>query len=218
MQGLKPCLMMSPLSIAQYLPAGYLNFDLVVMDEASQIKPEDALGTLIRAKQIVIVGDPKQLPPTSFFDRMSEADEGEDSTFLDDTESILEVSLKAFPHRRRLRWHYRSQHESLIAFSNEKFYDGDLVVFPSPTSAGGRLGLRWHSVENASFVGGCNAVEANAVAEAIVQHAMESPDETLGVAAFNAKQAEAIRDRLDEIASNSSQAQAGARPALRASR
>lgn len=205
-QALKPCFMMSPLSIAQYLPAGQLEFDLVVMDEASQIKPEDALGTLMRAKQIVIVGDPKQLPPTSFFDRMTESDENEESTFLDDTESVLEVSLKAFPHRRRLRWHYRSQHESLIAFSNEKFYDGDLIVFPSPTSAAGRLGVRWHSVEGAEFVGGCNPVEANIIAEAIVKHALEHPSETLGVAAFNAKQAQAIRDRLDEITSQSSEA------------
>jgi len=204
--GLKPCFMMSPLSIAQYLPAGSLDFDLVIMDEASQIKPEDSLGTLIRAKQLVVVGDPKQLPPTSFFDRMSESDDDEEATFLDDTESILEVALKAFPHRRRLRWHYRSQHESLIAFSNEKFYDGDLVVFPSPTSAAGRLGLRWHQVEEASFTGGCNPVEANVVAEAIVRHAIERPDETLGVATFNAKQAQAIRDRLDELTSSCSEA------------
>lgn len=197
-QALKPCFMMSPLSIAQYLPAGNTEFDLVVMDEASQIKPEDALGTLIRAKQIVVVGDPKQLPPTSFFDRISQTDEGDDSTFLDDTESILEVAMKAFPHRRRLRWHYRSQHESLIAFSNERFYDGDLVVFPSPTVAAGRLGLRFHAVENATFSGGCNPVEAKAVADAIIRHALESPGETLGVAAFNAKQAQEIQKHLDE--------------------
>jgi len=203
-QGLKPCFMMSPLSIAQYLPAGSLEFDLVVMDEASQIKPEDALGTLIRAKQLVVVGDPKQLPPTSFFDRISESDEDEESTFLDDTESILEVALKAFPNKRRLRWHYRSQHESLIAFSNEKFYDGELVVFPSPTTAAGRLGLRWHHVEDAFFTGGCNPIEANVVAEAIAHHAIEHPDETLGIATFNVKQAQAIRDRLDELASNDS--------------
>ena len=204
-QGLKPCFMMSPLSIAQYLPAGSLDFDVVVMDEASQIKPEDALGTLIRAKQLVVVGDPKQLPPTSFFDRISETDEDEEATFLDDTESILEVALKAFPHKRRLRWHYRSQHESLIAFSNEKFYDGDLVVFPSPTTAAGRLGLRWHHIEEASFTGGCNPIEANFVAEAIARHAIERPEETLGVATFNAKQAQAIRDRLDDLASGSSE-------------
>jgi very-short-patch-repair endonuclease len=204
-QSLKPCFMMSPLSIAQYLPAGHFDFDLVVMDEASQIKPEDALGTLIRARQIVVVGDPKQLPPTSFFDRMAETDDEEESTFLDDTESILEVSMKAFPHRRRLRWHYRSQHESLIRFSNEKFYDGDLVVFPSPSSAAGRLGVRWHYVEAAAFTGGCNAVEAQAIAEAIVRQAIERPNETLGVAAFNAKQAQAIRDRLDEMTSKCSE-------------
>ncbi len=205
-QALKPCFMMSPLSIAQFLPAGAIEFDIVVMDEASQIKPEDALGTIIRAQQLVVVGDPKQLPPTSFFDRLGAIDDGDGQAVIGDSESILEVALKAFPHRRRLRWHYRSQHESLIAFSNVKFYEGDLVVFPSSTSAGGRLGVTRHTVENAIFSGGCNAVEADQVAAAIVEHAKNHPDESLGVATFNLDQAQAIRDRLESIASHDSEA------------
>ncbi|TVS10258.1 MAG: DUF4011 domain-containing protein [Planctomycetaceae bacterium] len=198
---LKPCFMMSPLSIAQYLAPGSVDFDLVVMDEASQIKPEDALGTLLRARQMVVVGDPKQLPPTTFFDRIGAAEEDSDSedTFLDNTESVLEVAMKTFPARRRLRWHYRSQHESLIAFSNEKFYDGELVIFPSPSSQRGRLGVFLQSVPNAFFSGGCNPVEADAVAQAIVQHARQYPDQSLGVAAFNAAQAQTIQDRLEAI-------------------
>jgi superfamily I DNA and/or RNA helicase len=60
---------MSPMSCSQYLAPGKIEFDLIVMDEASQIRPEDALGAIIRAKQVVVVGDPKQLPPTAFFDR-----------------------------------------------------------------------------------------------------------------------------------------------------
>ncbi|MCL4205812.1 MAG: DUF4011 domain-containing protein [Pirellulaceae bacterium] len=198
---LKPCFMMSPLSIAQYLAPGSVEFDLVVMDEASQIKPEDALGTLLRARQMVVVGDPKQLPPTSFFDRLGGAEEENDGeeTFLDNTESVLEVALKTFPARRRLRWHYRSQHESLIAFSNEKFYDGELVIFPSPSSERGRLGVFLRHVPDAFFSGGCNAVEADVVAQAIVEHARQHGGESLGIAAFNAAQARAIQDRLEAI-------------------
>lgn len=207
LQGLKPCFMMSPLSVAQFLPPGSIEFDIVIMDEASQIKPEDAIGTIIRAKQLVIVGDPKQLPPTSFFERMASADvEEEDATLLDDTESVLEVAMKAFSTLRRLKWHYRSRHECLIAFSNEQFYDGDLIVFPSPAAETGRLGIRFHQVANGVFQGGCNAVEADQIAEAIVQHARENPDESLGVGTFNIGQRRAIEDRLDALCALDTQA------------
>lgn len=134
---LKPCFMMGPMSAAHYLAPGRLEFDLVVMDEASQVKPEDALGVIARGKQIVVVGDPKQLPPTSFFDRSIESDDDEEVAALGDTDSILDASLPLFP-MRRLRWHYRSQHEKLIAYSNRHFYNSDLVIFPpnadSPTT------------------------------------------------------------------------------------
>ena len=108
---------MSPMSVAQYLAPGQINFDLVVMDEASQIKPQDTLGVIARGAQLVVVGDPKQLPPTSFFERVVEANEDEDVAAIEETESILDAVFPMFP-ARLLRWHYRSQHESLIAFSN----------------------------------------------------------------------------------------------------
>jgi hypothetical protein len=128
LQALKPCFMMSPLSVAQYLEPGRLKFDYVVMDEASQLKPEDALGAIARASQVVVVGDRMQLPPTSFFDRIGsdevdEEDEGEASAqSLAEAESILDVASALYRPARMLKWHYRSQHDSLIAFSNKEFY------------------------------------------------------------------------------------------------
>jgi thymidylate kinase len=113
---LKPCFMMGPLSVAQYLAPGNKKFDIVVMDEASQIKPEDALGVLARAKQVVVVGDSNQLPPTSFFDKLgTDAEDEEEVTAIQDSESILDVYKPVFQPNRRLRWHYRSQHQSLIS-------------------------------------------------------------------------------------------------------
>ena len=122
-QALKPCFMMGPLSVAQYIAPGTLKFDLVIMDEASQMRPEDAIGALARGGQAVIVGDTKQLPPTSFFDRIAESgeDDDEEMTLAEDAKSILELSEAIFTPRM-LRWHYRSRHESLIAFSNKQFY------------------------------------------------------------------------------------------------
>lgn len=202
---LKPCFMLSPISVAQFLPPGSIEFDLVIMDEASQIRPEDALGTAIRAKQLVVVGDPKQLPPTSFFEKMTGDEDtlGDDQTVIDDNESVLEVAMKVFPHHRRLRWHYRSQHEDLIAFSNERYYENDLVVFPSASRGGGEdaasLGLRFHHVEGGTFRKGENPVEADRVARAIVEHALQRPEESLGVGAFNLKHRDMIEARLDAL-------------------
>ena len=143
LKALKPCFMMSPLSVTQYLQPGEATFDLLVMDEASQIKPEDVLSSIVRAKQVVIVGDPNQLPPTSFFDRMlddSEVDE-EEETAIADAESVLNIASNYF-ERRRLIWHYRSQHESLIAFSNKEFYEDNLLIFPSPAIKHPQLGVK----------------------------------------------------------------------------
>lgn len=141
---LKPCFMMGPMSVANYLQPGEIDFDLVVIDEASQVKPEDALGVIARGKQIVVVGDPKQLPPTSFFDR-ADSDDGEDEDIaaVSLTDSILDASLPLFP-MRRLRWHYRSQHENLIAYSNRHFYDSDLVVFPHLMRNRQNMALNFH--------------------------------------------------------------------------
>lgn len=197
-QALKPCLMMSPLSISRFIPESTVEFDLVIMDEASQIKPEDALGTILRAKQLVVVGDPKQLPPTSFFERAEEDLEDDESTQLDNTESVLEAAMKVFQPFRRLRWHYRSKHESLIRFSNSRFYDNDLVVFPSPSGDSDTYGIRHVFVDDATCKSGLNMKEAAAVVEEIVRHAIARPDESLGVGTFNKAQAEMIAELLEK--------------------
>ena len=131
---LKPCWMMSPLAIALYLPRRELNFDLCIIDEASQMPPEDAIGALARSGQAIVVGDTNQLPPTNFFQKIADDEEAdEDESVLD--ESILEMANAAFRPARRLRWHYRSRHSALIKFSNHLVYNDDLIVFPSPTEA-----------------------------------------------------------------------------------
>jgi hypothetical protein len=195
-QSLKPCFLMSPLSLARYIANTSMQFDLVIMDEASQIKPEDAMGAILRAQQLVVVGDPKQLPPTSFFDHSDDEVEDEEATQFDNAESILEVAQRSFQPYRRLRWHYRSQHESLIQFSNRSFYDEDLVVFPSPKGTMGGYGIKAHYVEGASCTKGENLKESEAVVARILEHARMHPDESLGVAAFNIKQAEMIDSLL----------------------
>ena len=134
MQELLPCFMMSPLALAKFTASGSLDFDLLVIDEASQMRSEDALGGLLRSKQIVVVGDQKQLPPTDFFGRADGGADPDTDDDLEDDESILENCRKTFRKVRRLNWHYRSKCESLIRFSNENFYDKSLITFPAPTS------------------------------------------------------------------------------------
>lgn len=194
---LKPCFMMGPHSVAQYLAPGQLEFDLVVMDEASQIKPEDALGTIARGKQLVVVGDPKQLPPTSFFDKAVDNDD-EDTTAIEQSESILDVSFPMF-NARRLRWHYRSRHESLIAFSNQEFYDSNLVVFPSPSSKSDEFGIKFTHVKSGRFVNQHNIEEAKVIAQAVRNHLLNHKYESLGVVAMSSKQREQIERCVEEL-------------------
>lgn len=195
---LKPCFMMGPMSVAQYLAPGKVKFDLIIMDEASQIKPQDALGALARGSQLVVVGDPKQLPPTSFFDRMVD-DDAEDPTGIEESESILDATLPIFP-ARRLRWHYRSQHEALIAFSNYSFYDNDLVLFPSPHSGSAQFGIRYQRVLRGCFVNRKNIEEAKEISEAVRDHFRNHPDETLGVVAMSAEQRQHIERAIETLA------------------
>lgn len=195
---LKPCFMMGPMSVAQYLAPGQIRFDLVVMDEASQIRPEDALGAIARGDQLVVVGDPKQLPPTSFFDKiLDEEDEEEDFTAGQQSESILDAARTTFP-QRRLRWHYRSQHESLIAFSNHEFYGSDLVIFPSPTSESPEYGVQFTRVKRGRFVNRVNRDEAALIAKAVRQHMLTRPDESIGVVAMSAQQREQIERAIEQ--------------------
>ncbi len=194
---LKPCFMMGPMSAAHYLKPGHLQFDLVVMDEASQVKPEDALGVIARGAQLVVVGDPKQLPPTSFFDRQDMNDDDDESAALAQTDSILDAAMPLFK-MRRLRWHYRSQHESLIAFSNRNFYNNDLVIFPSPHAKSLEYGVKFNYVKGGRFVNQYNVEEARVVAKAVVKHAFNHPSESLGIVAMSSKQREQIERAVEE--------------------
>ncbi len=196
---LKPCFMMGPMSVAQYLEPGQLEFDMVVMDEASQIKPEDALGAVARGAQLVVVGDPKQLPPTTFFDHLvdDEGDEGE-SLAIQQANSILDGCLPIFP-LRRLRWHYRSQHESLIAFSNHSFYDSDLVLFPSPLKESKDHGVQYSRVRRGCFVNRRNLEEAKVISEAVREHFRHRPEQSLGVVAMSAEQRDQIERAIEVL-------------------
>jgi very-short-patch-repair endonuclease len=209
-QAMKPCFMMSPLSLAKFLPSRIMKFDLLVIDEASQMKPEDSLGGLLRAKKVVVVGDPNQLPPSDFFSRVTPADEGgaesEDEADDIDAESILDWSLKTFQAPRRLKWHYRSRCESLIAFSNREFYSsksgshGDLVTFPNARPDSFAIDL---VRVNGNYKASRNPAEVARVVEAaidfMVQHA-DLPEEeipTLGIVAINIEQRDAIREEFN---------------------
>ncbi len=197
---LKPCLLMSPLSVAQYLDAGFAQFDLVVFDEASQIPVWDAVGAIARGKQLVVVGDPKQLPPTNFFNKSSDSDsESAGPEHVDDLESILDECLGAGMNRLSLKWHYRSRHESLITFSNVNYYDSRLVTFPSPVTDD--VAVRFERVHGVYDRGGSrtNRAEAEAIVKGIEQHFLSADRRhlTLGVVTFNQPQQDLIETLLD---------------------
>lgn len=207
-QAIKPVFMMSPLSVAQFLEPGVMGFDLLVVDEASQVQPVDALGAIARCKQIVVVGDSKQLPPTRFFMRFAsesaddEEDEDSAAAQAKDIESILGLCCARGVPQSMLQWHYRSRHHSLIAVSNHEFYEDRLFIVPSPYSAAASLGLRFRHISNGVFdsgASGTNRVEAKAVCQAVVDHIRKTPNRSLGVAAFSIKQRQAILDELELI-------------------
>ena len=205
---LKPCLMMSPLAVSTYLDTKHIRFDLVIFDEASQVRPYDAISTIYRGRQLVVAGDQKQLPPTTFFERtMSDdelaSDEGENEETLADFESILDVCCTLGLPRRRLRWHYRSRREQLIAFSNLHFYDNELVTFPSVLDTGQMPALHFEYVSEGRWKsgssGGFNTLEARRTAELVMAHFRASPELTLGVIAFSQRQQMAILDELERL-------------------
>lgn len=204
-QALKPVLMMSPLSVAQFLEPGVLEFDLLMVDEASQIQPVDALGAIARCKQVVVVGDDRQLPPTRFFDKVIAGDDGDDDegvANVGDVESILGLCVSKGLPQRMLRWHYRSRHQSLIAVSNSQFYENKLFIVPSPYTQQAGMGLKFHHLPHATFDSGntaTNVEEAKAVAQAIIQHAKVHPNLSLGVATFSTKQRGAVWDELERL-------------------
>lgn len=199
---IKPCFMMSPLSVSTYLPIEDTGFDLLIFDEASQITPEDAVGTFVRANQVVVVGDSKQLPPTNFFS--VQAQEGGPGRFkeekIEDLESILkEVSTAGLPSIR-LKYHYRSQDESLIRFSNEEFYSDDpLYTFPSRFQDDEFLGLKFEYLPDVTYDGdGKNVEEARRVVDAVEKHIRNRSHLSLGVGTFGRSQQRVIQDLIEE--------------------
>ena len=204
---IKPVFLMSPLSVAQYLKPGGLTFDLLLIDEASQVRPADAMGAILRSSQIVVVGDQKQMPPTSFFDRQV-SDESEvefedaadiQASQVGDMESILSLCESRAMPGGMLRWHYRSKHPSLIEVSNHEFYDNGLVCPPSPDAAGKSSGLTFQYVDGVYGRGKKrdNPKEAEAIVEAVLEHARKHPDQTLGVVALSVAQRDTISDKLE---------------------
>ena len=195
---LKPCLMMSPLSVAYFLDANLYQFDMVIFDEASQIFPQDAIGAIFRARQVIIAGDTKQLPPTNFFaastSNSSEGyddDEGYDDEIYD---SILEETANILPNRTLL-WHYRSKHEHLIAFSNQEIYRNNLVTFPSSNESEPDTGVEFVYVPDGYYEPSpknYNVLEAQRCVQLVKQHIDKHPNRSLGIIAFSEKQQQAI--------------------------
>jgi len=202
---IKPCFMMSPLSIAQYLDPSNpkLEFDVVIFDEASQVKPEDALGAFLRGKTSVVMGDTNQLPPTSFFDQMIiSEEETEEVARAADMESILHLCKRSF-QVKMLRWHYRSRHESLIAVSNQEFYDNYLLVYPSPCHESEELGLKHNYLPETVYErgrGSFNPLEAKEVVKEIFNHFKKyKGTKSLGVGTFSVAQMNAILEELERM-------------------
>lgn len=193
-----PCMLMSPISVAQYIDAERVPFDLVIFDEASQMPTSEAVGAIARGQNVIVVGDPKQMPPTSFFATNTF---DEDNADKEDMENILEDCLALTMPSKYLRWHYRSRHESLIAFSNMKYYDSKLYTFPSPDDLTTKVG--WQHVEGVYDRGRTrqNRAEAEAVVAEIKRRLSEpeEPRRSIGVVTFNTNQQALIEDLLTDL-------------------
>ena len=199
---LKPCVLMSPLSVARFLDPRLSLFDLVIFDEASQIPPWDAIGAIARGKQAIIVGDSKQLPPTSFFASTDDEEDIDDDDVVE-LESILDQAVVRGVPQMTLNWHYRSRHETLIAFSNHHYYENRLHVFPSPHHDSPLLGLKWVEVKDGFYDRGgsrTNRAEALQVVNEIFRR-LEDPDlskKSIGIVTFSSAQQKAVEDLMDE--------------------
>lgn len=196
-QVIKPCFLMSPLSVSTFLDSESIKFDVVVFDEASQIFPQDAIGAIYRGKQLIVVGDSKQMPPSNFFNSSLEVDDNDEETGdVTDFESILDLCATSFT-QLRLRWHYRSRYEQLITFSNRNFYDNDLVTFPSSTTDRHWIGVDYYNVKDGIFdhKSRSNRKEAEFIVDLIYKNIELYPNRSLGVVAFSVAQQDLI-DRL----------------------
>ncbi len=194
---LKPCWMMSPLSVSQYIDPNVIHFDVLIFDEASQLRTEDVVSSIIRSDQVIVIGDRKQLPPTSFFST-GESEEDTDDDNDASYESILD-ECSNFMFGRTLKWHYRSQDERLIAFSNLHFYDSQLVTFPNPIQ-NPDLGVWFKHVPDGIYDRGGrrdNQREAAVVAQLVLNHVQQAPGQSLGIIAFSEAQADAIQEQVE---------------------
>jgi len=209
-QAIKPVFLMSPLSVAQYLDPDGLKFDLVLIDEASQVRPADAIGSIMRAKRAIVVGDQKQLPPTSFFEKLVSIEEESEGQALEDViaeqvkdmESILSLCDARGMPGCMLKWHYRSQHESLIAVSNQEFYNNKLVCPPSPAITNTKLGLTFQYVDGIYRRGrgkSDNLDEAKTVMNAVLEHVRTRPGESLGIVAMSQSQQTTIQNEAEKM-------------------
>ncbi|MGN1230841.1 MAG: DEAD/DEAH box helicase, partial [Anaerotignum sp.] len=194
---LKPCLMTSPLSVSYYLDLDRYQFDLVIFDEASQIFPQDAIGSILRGKQVIIAGDSKQLPPTNFFavsmgDEVYDGAEEEEEIFAD---SILEQAAACLQNCALL-WHYRSHYEELISFSNREIYQNTLITFPSSVTHERNTGVEYIYVENGIYENRCNREEARRIAALVSEHIQNHPERSLGVIAFSESQQSMIEEEV----------------------
>ncbi len=203
-QSIKPVFMMSPLAVSQYLPHD-LTFDVVIFDEASQVTPGDSINCIYRGRAFILAGDDRQLPPSQFFERVVESDDTDElESDVKDFTSILELAKSSGAFRNLgLRWHYRSRHEALIAFSNYRFYEGNLITYPSSQEEGDDVGVEFYRVDGMYLRGGGahNPKEAAAVAERVILHYRNRPDLSLGVVTFSVAQADAVVAAVDELRS-----------------
>lgn len=192
-----PCMLMSPISVAQYIDPSFPKFDLVIFDEASQLPTCEAVGAIARGENVIVVGDPKQLPPTSFF---SSNRVDEENYYMEDLESVLDDCLALTMPQEHLLWHYRSRHESLIAYSNAKFYDNKLFTFPSPNDL--VSAVRLVHVDGFYDKGNTrqNMAEAKAITEEIIKRLSdkELQKNSIGVVTFSVAQQNLIDDLLSE--------------------
>tara|TARA_B100000575_G_scaffold294515_1_gene310970 strand:+ start:269 stop:4978 length:4710 start_codon:yes stop_codon:yes gene_type:complete len=209
-QDISPCFMMSPMSVAQYIDPEEMQFDLVIFDEASQIKPEHSVGAIIRGKQLVVTGDDKQLPPTSFFQKMELNQEEDDEEVMLD--SILdECSVMPTFTQAELRWHYRSRDESLIQFSNINFYNNKLFTFPTRLKDTNELGVELHYHPDSLYDRGgsaSNRQEAKVLLEHVIAQLKKDPSKSIGVVALSQNQQSALRQEKDAILAKQPELQA----------
>lgn len=199
---LKPCFMMSPLTVSYFLDSDLYKFDMVIFDEASQIFPEDAVGAIYRGSQTIVAGDTRQMPPTNFFNTTTmkeefDTDEEEEDYLVSDCESILDEAGACLPSCTLL-WHYRSKDESLIAFSNKEIYNNRLITFPNCAKSRDK-GLEYVYVPGGCYQDRSNVMEANRCVSLIREHIKEHPERSLGVIAFSEKQQAVIENAVSDF-------------------